>query len=84
MVSECVNPRCSAQFLYFGEGQLIAVPRKNRFSSQSRVEFFWLCGECSNLLELQTSADGEVGVVARRSSRELEVPQNVATNMESI
>jgi hypothetical protein len=73
MVSECANPRCSAQFLYFGEGQLVAVPRKARFSNQSRVEFFWLCGECTNLLELQITPEGEVDVVARQRSRELEV-----------
>lgn len=67
MVSECANPHCSAQFLYFGEGQLVAVPRQGDVSSRSRIEFFWLCGECANYLELHVSPSGEIDVVERHS-----------------
>ena len=72
MVSECANPRCSAQFLYFGEGQLVAVPRQAKFSQQSRVEFFWLCGECANFLEIQVKPNGAIDLLDRRKARELE------------
>jgi hypothetical protein len=71
MVSECANSHCSAQFLYFGEGQLVAVPRHSNFSSQSRVEFFWLCGECAALFDLRVKDDGEIVVVERHQSQTL-------------
>jgi hypothetical protein len=71
MVSECANPHCNAQFLYFGQGQLVAVPRRAKFSNQSKVEFFWLCGDCANFLEIQVTPDGGTDVVERPVAREL-------------
>ena len=67
MVSECANPHCSAQFLYFGEGQLLAVPRQSDDGSRSRVEFFWLCGECANFLELHVNSNGEIDLLERHA-----------------
>ena len=67
MVSECANPNCSAQFLYFGEGQLVAVPRQTDLSGHSRIEFFWLCGECASVLELHVSLSGEIDLLERHS-----------------
>ena len=49
MVSECANPGCRTPFLYFREGRLFAVPRKNSAST----EYFWLCGSCAEEVELQ-------------------------------
>ena len=71
MVSECANPHCSAQFLYFGEGQLVAVPGHSKFATQSRVEFFWLCGECAASFDLQVKDDGNVGMIERHQSQQL-------------
>jgi hypothetical protein len=45
MVAQCANPECRAQFLYLREGKLFALPRGGTHSS--RVEFFWLCGNCA-------------------------------------
>jgi hypothetical protein len=71
MLSECANSHSSAQFLYFGEGQLVAVPRHSKFPTQSRVEFFWLCGECAASFDLRVKDDGEVDVVERHQPQEL-------------
>lgn len=49
MVSQCANPGCQAPFLYFREGRLFAVPRRNSAST----EYFWLCGACAQEVELK-------------------------------
>ena len=41
MVSNCVNPECTNEFLYLRDGELFVV------RSQHSVEYFWLCPECS-------------------------------------
>ncbi|HLJ30151.1 MAG TPA: hypothetical protein VKY85_25820 [Candidatus Angelobacter sp.] len=66
MVSQCANPECGAQFLYFGEGELVAVPRRERLLTDSRVEFFWLCGNCASHLHLEVAVDGAMNLVSRR------------------
>lgn len=72
MVSECANPGCGAQFLYFGEGKLIALPRQRSSPSGSRVEFFWLCGDCARHLSLEVTVDGHMNVVPQE--RQLTFP----------
>jgi hypothetical protein len=44
MVAQCANPKCRAQFLYLRSGKLFAL---RRGLHASRVEFFWLCGNCA-------------------------------------
>ena len=65
MVSQCANPACGANFLYFGEGQLITVRRHTHSSTESTVEFFWLCGECASRMNLEVESDGEMSLVPR-------------------
>jgi len=65
MVSQCANPACGANFLYFGEGQLITVRRHAHSSTESTVEFFWLCGECASRMNLEVESDGEMSLVPR-------------------
>jgi len=72
MVSECANPGCGARFLYFGQGQLVAVPRQGRSLTGSRVEFFWLCGNCASHLNLEVALNGAPNLVPRRPGRELQ------------
>ena len=48
MVSKCANPECRVPFLYFNEGKLIALTRRSASLTREHVEFFWLCGTCSN------------------------------------
>lgn len=68
MVSECANPGCGAQFLYFGEGQLVAVRRQAKSPLGSHVEFFWLCGDCAKQMNLEVTLDGDMHLVAQRPS----------------
>lgn len=49
MVSQCANPGCGAPFLYFRDGRLFAVPRRNATS----IEYFWLCDDCAEQMELE-------------------------------
>ena len=65
MVSQCANPACGAQFLYFGEGQLITVRHPVHNHTESSVEFFWLCGTCATEMTFEISPDGGVNLVPR-------------------
>jgi hypothetical protein len=64
MLSKCANPACTTPFHYLRDGklfqidtslgspkmvgpQLVAEPRQPR-----RIEFFWLCAECSSTMTL--------------------------------
>jgi hypothetical protein len=63
MVSECANPRCGAQFLYFGEGKLLAIRRQAISPSGSHVEFFWLCGDCAKHMDLEVTLNGDMNLI---------------------
>ncbi len=60
MVSKCVNPNCSAEFMYFGEGKLFEFESP---SSRNTRDFHWLCDECSKSFKLQKDGNGEIGLV---------------------
>jgi hypothetical protein len=57
MVSKCHNPRCSAEFRYFGDGKLFEFPPD---SAGGNSELFWLCDACYQTHTLQRSEDGRV------------------------
>ena len=62
MVSKCVNPRCGAEFRYFGEGRLFEfTPDSVKETSQ----LYWLCDHCVEKSTLEKNSDGEVCLVAR-------------------
>ena len=65
MVSQCANPSCEVQFLYFGEGQLITVRRYENSFAKSAVEFFWLCGDCVMSMTLEFGSNGNMNLVPR-------------------
>jgi hypothetical protein len=73
MLSKCANPACSTAFRYMREGKLFEIDNKSgqEFSSAGdsnagqrkairKVEFFWLCGQCS--AELTVVHDEKKGV----------------------
>lgn len=60
MVSQCANPDCGAPFLYLREGKLFVVPRTGTSANHSKVEYFWLCGNCAAKLKITSSHDYEV------------------------
>jgi len=52
MITHCANPDCAAPFLYLRQGRLFATPRPGLCSGRSRVEYFWLCGNCAGHLKI--------------------------------
>ena len=72
MLAKCANPSCSASFRNLQEGRLFRLeadpepaPSANSYaSSQSRVEYFWLCGPCSESMALGLGQDGTVVTVS--------------------
>jgi hypothetical protein len=55
LVSQCANPECSEPFVYLRTGKLFAVPRREVAGSSSSVEYFWLCGRCSETMQPEFS-----------------------------
>jgi hypothetical protein len=64
MLSKCANPSCTTPFHYLRDGKLfqidtsVGAPQNENSSAPSeskpphRIEFFWLCPECSSTLTL--------------------------------
>lgn len=78
MLSKCLNPRCSATFQYLNQGRLFRIDfseeskklvsagrQKTRSakSKTSRLEHFWLCKECSQLMTIALNDLGEVRLI---------------------
>jgi hypothetical protein len=69
MLSKCANPACSMPFRYLRDGKLFEIETKlsaeegetGSKKASRRVEFFWLCGDCS--AELTLIQDQEKGVI---------------------
>ena len=55
MLSKCANPSCSTPFVYLRDGKLfvrrpmadLSGTRGPVETESSRLEYFWLCGPCS-------------------------------------
>jgi hypothetical protein len=66
MLSKCANPACSTPFRYLRDGKLFEIDitstdtTADAKKSSRRIEFFWLCGDCST--ELTLVKDHEQGV----------------------
>jgi hypothetical protein len=60
MLSKCANPACSAPFHYLREGKLFQIDARAFPGSEEvaerkpvqRVEYFWLCGSCAEVMTL--------------------------------
>ena len=76
MLSKCANPGCSASFLYLHQGKLfrletngngddadVDVADPHGKNSSRRLEYFWLCDDCSSLMTV--SFKKGVGVTVR-------------------
>ena len=69
MLSKCANPTCSTPFRYLRDGKLFEIDSRDESGVSAvgerkqvrRVEFFWLCGECS--AEMTIVNDQERGVI---------------------
>jgi hypothetical protein len=56
MLSKCANPSCSTPFVYLRDGKVFlkqhiadaaSKPPQPAVAEASRLEYFWLCGPCS-------------------------------------
>jgi hypothetical protein len=60
MLSKCANPSCSTPFIYLREGKIFltkpmvdsTTAHGRSGSHATRLEYFWLCGPCSEDLTL--------------------------------
>ena len=76
MVSKCHNPRCSAEFRYFGDGKLFEFTADSiRESSQ----LYWLCDSCNRTHILVRDGDGEVRLIIKGPEKVPNTPVRNAT-----
>jgi len=68
MLSKCANPACSTPFRYLRDGKLFEIDSTRQTEAKvedkktmRKVEFFWLCGDCST--ELTVIDDHQKGVI---------------------
>jgi hypothetical protein len=66
MVSKCHNPRCSAEFRYFGDGKLFEFTAD---SIRESSKLYWLCDRCNHTHTLERDGEGEVRLVAKAPDR---------------
>ncbi len=65
MLTKCANPACSAPFLYLHQGKLFRIEVEgvtgddlsltsdsNRDNPSRRIEYFWLCDDCSKVMTI--------------------------------
>jgi hypothetical protein len=65
MISKCANPACPAHFLYLHEGRVFRILRDadpareahtgvdQAAKRHARVEFYWLCDRCSQIMTIR-------------------------------
>ena len=63
MLSKCANPECTAPFHYLRDGKLFQIDTSalsqsagpqlvNEAKPAHRIEYFWLCTQCSSSMTL--------------------------------
>lgn len=66
MLSHCLNPSCRALFRYMDDGRIFQVERRTAMPGTSElqrlVEYYWLCGPCSQKLKVVVE-NGNVSTV---------------------
>jgi hypothetical protein len=63
MISQCMNPECRKELHYLRSGRVVRTT--HRIGSQTRVEHFWLCGDCLLNYNFFFAHDGRVSVSPR-------------------
>jgi len=69
MITHCANPDCTAPFLYLRQGRLFAIPRPGFSAGHSRVEYFWLCGNCAGNLKIDYLRGRGISLIPRTPSQ---------------
>jgi len=65
MLAKCSNPRCTAAFRYLEGGRLFLLEEdaEHSVSKSGRLEYFWLCNDCSSTMTLRLGRDDTVATV---------------------
>ena len=58
MVSQCANPDCARELRYLRDGRVYLFVLSTK--TGKRLEYFWLCGECSRTMILTCMNQSEV------------------------
>jgi hypothetical protein len=66
MLTTCFNPECHKELLYLRTGRVVRVIQTQ--AGRTRVEHFWLCGDCYLSHDFQLAADGTVRVVPKAAA----------------
>jgi hypothetical protein len=92
MVSKCLNPGCSANFQYFGQGRLFRIDfaeacRKGALAGKEilasvrckihPMEHFWLCERCAETMTIELSNSGEAHLIRIEASVPKRLPAAV-------
>jgi len=76
MTTKCANPSCNRPFLYFRNGKIYLIDflAANHGGSPERakreIEYFWLCGACSQNMQVTLDRNGKAVVEIVEGSRE--------------
>ena len=65
MLAKCINPSCSTPFCHLQDGRLFRLENDPALpiSKYSRVEYFWLCRDCSSTMTLHLGKNATVEAV---------------------
>jgi hypothetical protein len=59
MVSQCANPDCGRELRYLRDGKVYRFVLSTK-NGGKRLEYFWLCGECSRTMLMTCVNQSEV------------------------
>jgi hypothetical protein len=68
MTTKCANPACTRPFLYFRSGKIYLIDALasneggSPESARKDIEYFWLCGACSQYMQVTLDRNGAVVV----------------------
>jgi uncharacterized protein YcsI (UPF0317 family) len=80
MVSQCANPKCGKPLHYLREGRIFVFDLPDTdtpgatASRARRLQYFWLCGFCSESLVLKQAENLEIHVALKARKPLEEVP----------
>jgi hypothetical protein len=72
MVNQCANPRCCKPLHYLREGRIFVfdMPDQSPIAAPAggrgrRLQHFWLCGPCSEVMVMKQTGDHEIEVAMK-------------------
>jgi hypothetical protein len=63
MIDRCFNPSCDKQMRYLRDGRVVRVIRRE--DNATRVQHYWLCGECYDEYDFVFPPGGDVVIEPR-------------------